>query len=96
MKSWSTVSRHAEFITSPRETANVMRRAMHHLRSGTPGPVVVELPQDIVGQEIPDNEQTYSSPKIMTSVPSVSDIRDAAASLISLTEGTLVIILGEL
>ena len=52
VNSWSTVSRHAEFITSPRETANVMRRAMHHLRSGTPGPVVVELPQDVVGQEI--------------------------------------------
>ena len=31
VNSWGTVSRHAEFITSPKETGNVMRRAMHHL-----------------------------------------------------------------
>ena len=82
VNSWSTVSRHAEFITSPKETGNVMRRAMHHLKSGAPGPVIVELPQDVVSQEIPDNELNYSSPKLMVSVPSSGDIRDAAKALV--------------
>ena len=70
VNSWAHVSRHAEFITSPDQTGNVMRRAMHHLRSAPGGPVVVELPQDVVGEEIPDNALNYSSPRPALSAPS--------------------------
>ena len=31
-----------------------MRRAMHRLKSSAPGPVVVELPPDVVGLDVPD------------------------------------------
>ena len=82
VNSWGTVSRHAEFITSPKETGNVMRRAMHHLKSVAPGPVVVELPQDVVGQEIPDDAFNYQSPRTVVSVPSAGDIADAAKALV--------------
>ncbi len=82
VNSWANVSRHAEFITSPAETGNVMRRAMHHLRSAAPGPVVVELPQDVVGEEIPDNALNYQSPRPALSMPAAGDIRDAAKALV--------------
>ena len=82
VNSWTNVSRHAEFITGPAETGNVMRRAFHRLRSSAPGPVVVELPQDIVGQDIPDNALNYHSPRKVVGVPSAGDIADAAKALV--------------
>ena len=82
VNSWTNVSRHAEFITGPSETGNVMRRAFHRLRSSAPGPVVVELPQDIVGQDIPDNALNYQSPRKVVGVPSAGDIADAAKALV--------------
>ncbi|MDG2071032.1 MAG: thiamine pyrophosphate-requiring protein [Pseudomonadales bacterium] len=80
--SWANVSRHAEFITSPAETGNVMRRAIHRLKSSAPGPVVVELPQDVMGQDIPDSAMNYQSPRPVLGVPSAGDIRDAAQALV--------------
>ncbi|MDA0788232.1 MAG: thiamine pyrophosphate-binding protein [Proteobacteria bacterium] len=80
--SWTNVVRHAEFITGPRETGNVMRRAMHRLKSSAPGPVVVELPPDVVGQDIPDDALNYRSPRPVVGVPSAGDIKDAARALV--------------
>jgi acetolactate synthase-1/2/3 large subunit len=82
VNNWGHVSRRAEFITGPNETGNVMRRAIHQLRSSAPGPVVVELPQDIVGQEVPEQHQNYQSPRATTSVPSAGDVSDAARALV--------------
>jgi len=82
VNTWANVSRHAEFITGPKETGNVMRRAMHQLRSSAPGPVVVELPPEIVGQEIPDNALNYQSPRQVVGVPSAGDVADAAKALV--------------
>ena len=36
-----------------------MRRAFTNLRSGSPGPVVVEMPQDVMGAEAPDEAFAY-------------------------------------
>ena len=82
VNSWAHVTRSAEFITSPQETGNVMRRAMHRLRSSAPGPVVVELPPEIVMQDIPDNALNYQSPRRVVGVPSAGDIADAAKALV--------------
>jgi len=83
VSSWANVCRHAEFITSPAETGNVMRRAMHRLRSASPGPVVVELPPEIVGQEIPDGALNYTSPRRVVGAPSPGDVADAASALVN-------------
>jgi len=82
VNAWAHVTRHAEFITSPGETANVMRRAMHRLKSAAPGPVVVELPPEIIGQEVPAQAQNYQSPTPTASVPTASAIADAAKALV--------------
>jgi thiamine pyrophosphate-dependent acetolactate synthase large subunit-like protein len=82
VNSWANVSRHAEFITGPAETGNVMRRAMHHLRSSAPGPVVVELPPDVLSQEIPPHALNYQSPRRVVGAPAPGDIADAARALV--------------
>ncbi len=82
VSSWANVTRHAEFITGPEETGNVMRRAFHRLRSSAPGPVVVELPPDVVSREVPDNALNYHSPRRVTGAPSPGDIADAARALV--------------
>jgi len=82
VNSWANVSRHAEFITGPAETGNVMRRAMHHLRSSAPGPVVVELPPDVLSQDIPPHALNYQSPRRVVGAPSPGDIADAAKALV--------------
>lgn len=82
VNAWGAVSRHAEFITGPAETGNVMRRAMHHLKSSAPGPVVVELPADVTAQDIPQDALNYQSPRTVLSAPSAGDIKDAAQALV--------------
>jgi len=83
VSSWANVCRHAEFITSPGETGNVMRRAMHRLRSASPGPVVVELPPEVVAQDIPDAARNYVSPRRVVGAPSPGDLADAAKALVN-------------
>ena len=51
-----------EAIYTPDQVGDVMRRAFHALRNGTPGPVVVELTGDVCAQEIPEAAQNYQSP----------------------------------
>ena len=82
VNSWATVSRSAEFITSPDQTGNVMRRAFHRLKSSAPGPVVVELPPEVVGLDVPDAGQNYQSPREVIGVPSAGDLADAAKALV--------------
>ena len=71
-----------EAIYTPSQVGDVMRRAFHALRNGTPGPVVVELTADVCDQEVPDAARTYKSPRIHRQVPEASAIADAAAALI--------------
>lgn len=59
-----------------------MRRAMHQLRSSAPGPAVVELPRDVVSQEVPEQHQNYQSPRTTLSMPSAGDVADAARALV--------------
>ena len=38
---------------------SVIRRAFTHLRSGSPGPVVLEMPQDVLMTDVPDGSLEY-------------------------------------
>ena len=53
------VAKSVERIRSPREVNNVMRRAFSQLKNGRPGPVVVEVPLDVVDQRVGDDVATY-------------------------------------
>ena len=70
-----------EAIYTPNQVGDVMRRAFHALRNGTPGPVIVELTGDVCTQEVPEAARTYKSPKMHRQVPEPAAIADAAAAL---------------
>ncbi|MEL0091111.1 MAG: thiamine pyrophosphate-dependent enzyme [Rhodospirillales bacterium] len=75
--------KHVEAIYTPTQVADVMRRAFHALRNGTPGPVVVELTADVCSQEVPEAARTYTSPKLIRQMPEPSDIEAAADAIIA-------------
>ncbi|MDX1385664.1 MAG: thiamine pyrophosphate-binding protein, partial [Thermoanaerobaculia bacterium] len=52
------VCKSSEQISLGSETQNVMRRAFTQARNGRPGPVLVEIPMDVFGEEVAD-ELTY-------------------------------------
>ena len=74
------ISKSAESITTPAEVVNVMRRAFSHLRNGRGGPALVEVPQDLWNEEVP--EPLAYKPVVATRCgPDPDAVRDAAKLL---------------
>ena len=48
------VAKSTEPVTAPAEVGNVLRRAFSKLRTGRGGPAVVEIPADLMQEELPD------------------------------------------
>jgi thiamine pyrophosphate-dependent acetolactate synthase large subunit-like protein len=83
VRTYETVSKFGEVIIQPGQVSNVMRRAFHALRNGRPGPVIVEIPADIGGQEIPESALSYQPPKRSPQSPAASDVKDAVSLLLN-------------
>ena len=83
VRSYQSVSKHAEVITAPAQVAATMRRAFHHLRNGRAGPVIVEIPADVGGQEVPEAALTYQPPRRLLQTPNRSDVAEAARLLLN-------------
>jgi thiamine pyrophosphate-dependent acetolactate synthase large subunit-like protein len=74
------ISKSAESITTPAEVVNVMRRAFSHLRNGRGGPALVEVPQDLWNEEVP--EPLAYKPVVATRCgPDPDAVRDTAKLL---------------
>ena len=86
VRGWESVVKRAELITSPEQTAEVMRRAFHGLRSGRPGPMVVEMPADVCARDVPEAARAYSSPHPARSAPPAREIEDAVRALVEARE----------
>ena len=83
---WEPVLKRVEVITRPDQTGNVMRRAFHALRSGRPGPVLVEMPPDVCMAAIPEDAPGYVSPSPALYAPTAGAIADAAQHLVNAKE----------
>jgi thiamine pyrophosphate-dependent acetolactate synthase large subunit-like protein len=83
VRTYQSVSTYGEVIWKADMTASVMRRAFHHLRNGRPGPVIVEIPADVGGQEVPDASFNYQPPKRSPQAPSAGDVKDAVRLLLA-------------
>ena len=55
-KSYETVTKWAEEMNTVDRIPDLLRRAFTKLRSGRPGPVLLEIPQDIADGTIDDDE----------------------------------------
>ena len=74
------IAKSTEPITSAGEIANVMRRAFTRLRNGRGGPVVVEVPADLMNEELP-GELDYTPVLSTRSGPDPEAVAKAAEML---------------
>jgi len=59
-----------------------MRRAFYQLRAGRPGPVVVEIPRDVMVEEVGEALEDYRPVKGNRTAPDRDDVREVAAVLL--------------
>lgn len=81
-KNFQHITKYAEAIIRPDRIAATFRRAFQELRSGRPGPVLLELPRDVMGAEVPAAAATYFSPKAIRPTAARSDVKDAVKALL--------------
>ena len=76
------ITKRVEAIYRPQDVAPAMRRAIHALKNGPGGPVVVELTADACDAEIPEKNLNYQSPSVVRGQPSNGDIKDTVDALL--------------
>jgi acetolactate synthase-1/2/3 large subunit len=74
------ITKWAEPLTMGKAAPEVLRRAFFQLRNGRPGPVLIEVPVDVFGEEVPD-EWVHVPSFRARSAPDPADVAKAAAVL---------------
>jgi len=74
------ITKWAEPLTMGKALPEVMRRAFFQLRNGRPGPVLVEVPLDVFGEEVPDHWEYVPSFKSRTA-PDPASVAEVAELL---------------
>jgi acetolactate synthase-1/2/3 large subunit len=74
------ITKWAEPLTMGRAAPEVLRRAFFQLRNGRPGPVLIEVPVDVFGEEVPD-DWVYTPSFRARSGPDPQGVADAARVL---------------
>ena len=83
VESFSSITKYVEQINQPETVCDTIRRAFFNLKTGRPGPVMVEIPSDVANQEVTsDLVETYIPPKRMISNANDDDVLRAAKVLI--------------
>jgi thiamine pyrophosphate-dependent acetolactate synthase large subunit-like protein len=80
---YASVTKQVEEIMLPGSTADVMRRAFSALKNGRLGPVMVEVPRDLVDMEIGSDTVDYRPMRPSISGPDPRDVDDAAKLLVA-------------
>ncbi len=80
--SYTTVAKWADAINFADRIPEMMRRAFSNLRTGRPGPVVLELPGDVAEEEIDDARFHYQPVKRARSAGDPDDVRSVAKALV--------------
>lgn len=81
-KNFQHVTKWADAIIRPDRIASSFRRAYQELRSGRPGPVLLELPRDVMAADVPESAAKYFSPKPVRTTAARSDVKDAVKALL--------------
>lgn len=74
------ITKWAEPLTMGKALPEVLRRAFFQLRNGRPGPVMIEVPLDVFGEDVPDDWVYVPSYRARTA-PDPTDVERAAAVL---------------
>jgi acetolactate synthase I/II/III large subunit len=81
-RTYASVTKSVETVTAGSQVADVMRRAISVMRMGRPGPAMVEIPADLVNDEVPDAlVDAYRPVKVTAAGANARDV-DAAARVL--------------
>ena len=81
-RTFASVTKSVETITLGSQVTDVMRRAISLMRMGRPGPVMVEIPADLVNEEVPEALiDAYRLVKVTSAGANARDVEAAARVL---------------
>ena len=81
-RTYASVTKSVEPVAQPGDVLPVMRRAFSALKTGRLGPVMVEIPADVVQADIGTAPIDYAPIRPVRSAPDPRDIEDAARLLV--------------
>jgi thiamine pyrophosphate-dependent acetolactate synthase large subunit-like protein len=81
-RTYASVTKQVEHVIVPEQVPAAMRRAFSQLKNGRPGPVMVELPRDLLGLEIGNDALEHQSVRRTRATPDTDDVEDAARLLV--------------
>ena len=82
-RTYASVTKQVEPVNLPEHTVAVMRRAFNALKNGRSGPVMVEVPADVMTAEFAGNQVDYSAVRRTRSAGDARDVDDAAKALLA-------------
>jgi acetolactate synthase-1/2/3 large subunit len=81
-KNYQEITKWADTINFADRIPEMMRRAFTYMRTGRPGPVLLEVPIDILNEEFDDAKFQYTPVKAVRTAGDPADIRIVAKALI--------------
>jgi thiamine pyrophosphate-dependent acetolactate synthase large subunit-like protein len=81
-RSYETITKWSAQINQAARIPELMRRAFTKLRSGRPGPVLLEIPSDVAGEEV-GAAFVYEPPPVVRSAADPDAVRRAAQALLA-------------
>ena len=81
-RTYASVTKSVEPVTLPEHIVPAMRRAFNALKNGRSGPVMLEVPVDVMTAELADAQIDYTPIRRTRSAGDARDIEDAAKQLI--------------
>jgi acetolactate synthase-1/2/3 large subunit len=82
-RSYETITKWSEEMNMVERIPDLMRRAFTKLRTGRPGPVLLEIPQDVATAELPEELFNYEPPRVVLQQADPSDVSRAAKALLA-------------
>jgi len=77
------VTKWVEVVNYAHRIPQMMRRAFTLMRYGKPGPVMLEVPTDVMKEEIPDERYRYEPVKRAAPIGDPQDVREAVKALLA-------------
>jgi acetolactate synthase I/II/III large subunit len=82
-RSYAAITKSVEEVQLPHEVGNIMRRAFAQLKNGRAGPVMVEVPADVMNLEVELDPNAHRPIRATRSAGAPGDVEDSAEMLLA-------------